>query len=166
MHVLGLPPAFVLSQDQTLKLNENFSPDWSLSLDESQAHLSHRLTTIRSMVYLENVTVRVSHRPHLRKKMAVRKDLRRPRFSFFRFNCQTANSIQRQPKAKTNRRLFVPTGQPGGCCHSFRRRSDARPPQSCRSDAVDGWCIRLPLSGVNTNFSFLRKTPVSSKRSL
>jgi hypothetical protein len=25
LHVLGLPPAFVLSQDQTLKLNENLS---------------------------------------------------------------------------------------------------------------------------------------------
>ena len=25
MHVLGLPPAFALSQDQTLKLDENFS---------------------------------------------------------------------------------------------------------------------------------------------
>jgi hypothetical protein len=24
LHVLSLPPAFVLSQDQTLKLNENF----------------------------------------------------------------------------------------------------------------------------------------------
>jgi hypothetical protein len=26
LHVLGLPPAFVLSQDQTLKLNENLVP--------------------------------------------------------------------------------------------------------------------------------------------
>ena len=25
LHVLGLPPAFALSQDQTLKLDENFS---------------------------------------------------------------------------------------------------------------------------------------------
>ena len=25
MHVLGLPPAFALSQDQTLKLDENFT---------------------------------------------------------------------------------------------------------------------------------------------
>ena len=25
MHVLGLPPAFALSQDQTLKLDENFA---------------------------------------------------------------------------------------------------------------------------------------------
>ena len=27
LHVLGLPPAFVLSQDQTLKLYENVEPD-------------------------------------------------------------------------------------------------------------------------------------------
>jgi hypothetical protein len=45
--VLGLPPAFVLSQDQTLKLNENLSPAGhlfrrliaDLYFDESQAHL-------------------------------------------------------------------------------------------------------------------------------
>ena len=29
LHVLGLPPAFALSQDQTLKLDENFETDWS-----------------------------------------------------------------------------------------------------------------------------------------
>jgi hypothetical protein len=27
--VLGLPPAFALSQDQTLRLDENFFPGWS-----------------------------------------------------------------------------------------------------------------------------------------
>jgi hypothetical protein len=30
--VLGLPPAFALSQDQTLKLDEKFIPDWSSRL--------------------------------------------------------------------------------------------------------------------------------------
>ena len=39
MHVLGLPPAFVLSQDQTLKLNENLVPAGHYLFDESQAHL-------------------------------------------------------------------------------------------------------------------------------
>ena len=29
MHVLSLPPAFVLSQDQTLRLNEIFIRHWS-----------------------------------------------------------------------------------------------------------------------------------------
>ena len=32
LHVLGLPPAFALSQDQTLKLDEKFIPDWSSRL--------------------------------------------------------------------------------------------------------------------------------------
>lgn len=41
LHVLGLPPAFVLSQDQTLRLNENLSLTGHSrsALDESQAHL-------------------------------------------------------------------------------------------------------------------------------
>ena len=39
LHVLGLPPAFVLSQDQTLKLNENLVPAGHYLYDESQAHL-------------------------------------------------------------------------------------------------------------------------------
>ena len=53
LHVLGLPPAFVLSQDQTLKLYEILSrlvtviklapecrtnPDNGHNVDESQAH--------------------------------------------------------------------------------------------------------------------------------
>ena len=32
LHVLGLPPAFALSQDQTLRLDEKFIPDWSSRL--------------------------------------------------------------------------------------------------------------------------------------
>jgi hypothetical protein len=35
LHVLSLPPAFALSQDQTLKLDENFEPAWSrITFDE------------------------------------------------------------------------------------------------------------------------------------
>jgi hypothetical protein len=60
--VLGLPPAFVLSQDQTLKLNENLAPAGHYLYDESQAHLlaNHRSA---SLVNLSYVTARVSHRP-------------------------------------------------------------------------------------------------------
>ena len=32
LHVLSLPPAFALSQDQTLKLDEKFNTDWSFRL--------------------------------------------------------------------------------------------------------------------------------------
>ena len=38
LHVLGLPPAFVLSQDQTLKLNEIFDRLWSLRILTSPKH--------------------------------------------------------------------------------------------------------------------------------
>jgi hypothetical protein len=60
--VLGLPPAFVLSQDQTLKLNENLVPAGHYLYDESQAHLpaNHRSANLVNLSY---VTARVSHRP-------------------------------------------------------------------------------------------------------
>ena len=62
LHVLGLPPAFVLSQDQTLKLNENLVPAGHYLYDESQAHLpaNHRFANLVNLSY---VTARVSHRP-------------------------------------------------------------------------------------------------------
>ena len=62
LHVLGLPPAFVLSQDQTLKLNENLAPAGHYLYDESQAHLpaNHRFANLVNLSY---VTARVSHRP-------------------------------------------------------------------------------------------------------
>ena len=59
LHVLGLPPAFVLSQDQTLKLNEICSRLVTISLDESRTHsLQNDLPHDKSkrMVF-ENVTV-------------------------------------------------------------------------------------------------------------
>ena len=46
LHVLGTPPAFVLSQDQTLKFDSmlsNFSPCVLLSVLESTSHLSKHL---------------------------------------------------------------------------------------------------------------------------
>jgi hypothetical protein len=74
--VLGLPPAFVLSQDQTLKLNENLAPAGHYLYDESQAHLpaNHRSANLVNLSY---VTARVSHRPqtlYLNIMHTVRKD--------------------------------------------------------------------------------------------
>ncbi len=53
LHVLSLPPAFVLSQDQTLKFNLKINPDWSLKsrapkgpailIDEFQTHPLRKL---------------------------------------------------------------------------------------------------------------------------
>ena len=53
LHVLGLPPAFVLSQDQTLKLYEIRCLTSHISIDESQAHSQQPHGA--AMVYLENV---------------------------------------------------------------------------------------------------------------
>ena len=63
-------------------------PDWSLyTLDESQAHslTSHDV----AMVYSDKRDSQSISRWHLHKG-DTRKDIRRPRFSFFRFKCQTA----------------------------------------------------------------------------
>jgi hypothetical protein len=38
LHVLGLPPAFALSQDQTLKLDENFFPADHVSHGDASTH--------------------------------------------------------------------------------------------------------------------------------
>jgi hypothetical protein len=44
--VLGLPPAFALSQDQTLKLDEKFKTDWSSRLRKiSRFDEVHQLIT-------------------------------------------------------------------------------------------------------------------------
>ena len=57
LHVLGLPPAFVLSQDQTLKLYENFEPASHCHktdtlqehiFDESQAHPNIQASQLKS----------------------------------------------------------------------------------------------------------------------
>ena len=46
LHVLGMPPAFVLSQDQTLKFNLGF-PSIALSVDErSKLIINYELTEI------------------------------------------------------------------------------------------------------------------------
>ena len=74
--MLGLPPAFVLSQDQTLKLNENLVPAGHYLYDESQAHLpaNHRFANLVNLSY---VTARVSRQPqtlYLNIMHTVRKD--------------------------------------------------------------------------------------------
>jgi hypothetical protein len=90
LHVLGLPPAFVLSQDQTLKLYLRFySRLVTVSIDESQAHLNIASQLIPKGV-LKNVTVDSLSTVPNPERLSTRKEYRRPRFSFFRFKCQTA----------------------------------------------------------------------------
>jgi hypothetical protein len=90
--VLGLPPAFALSQDQTLKLDENFSR-LVTTFDEVPPTSSARLLARITGVDLKRVPPK--SRPAAPcKGFPAHGDgpqgLRRPRFSFFRFTCQTA----------------------------------------------------------------------------
>ena len=49
LHVLSLPPAFALSQDQTLKLDENFRSRLITTFDEVPP-ISHPLAQTEAMV--------------------------------------------------------------------------------------------------------------------
>ena len=93
MHVLGLPPAFALSQDQTLKLDE---------IDSGRSHVLTRSIHSNRLLGWCDVPLNVDRQSlfHDRspsgegKAFSVRgsgpQGLRRPRFSFFRFTFQTA----------------------------------------------------------------------------
>jgi hypothetical protein len=88
LHVLGLPPAFALSQDQTLKLDENFSRPITtfdevplLSLARQGVDLKRRPPKSRPAAPFEDIRLHSGRGAQ---------GLRRPRFSFFRFTCQTA----------------------------------------------------------------------------
>jgi hypothetical protein len=122
LHVLSLPPAFVLSQDQTLKLNENLSPagHFFRRLSTSPKHTFAVNESFTASMNLSYVTARVSHsRPHCRdSNVSGPQGLRRPRFSSFRFNCQTAKTIQaKQSKQRVSGRppvypiLFAQTSE-------------------------------------------------------
>ena len=105
LHVLGLPPAFALSQDQTLKLDE---------IDSGRSHVLTRSTTPTDRAFglapksskepvrcTLNVDRQVSSMTAPQKGCPFRgggpQGLRRPRFSFFRFTCQTARRSWRSP---------------------------------------------------------------------
>ena len=90
LHVLGLPPAFVLSQDQTLKLNENSSRHLGRTFDEDHDPMKPRNRNPDApQVWLPwNVNRRsLSSETHPRSRSSkgqVAQGPRRPRFSFFR----------------------------------------------------------------------------------
>ena len=46
LHVLSLPPAFALSQDQTLKLDENFYPASHSRFDEVHHLIAHAISDV------------------------------------------------------------------------------------------------------------------------
>ena len=94
--MLGLPPAFALSQDQTLKLDENFSRLVTtfdevprLPMSAKRTHDLHRTHACRlhDKVLPETSTAEVSSMTALQQGCPYRsggpQGLRRPRFSFF-----------------------------------------------------------------------------------
>ena len=143
LHVLGLPPAFVLSQDQTLKLNEILIADWSLYLLlTSPKHTRSRLTA-HAMVYLDNVTVRVS----LVAFPFLEKPARTPPSTFLFLPIQLSNSVfigvGLHPKQSN---LLLPTNRPGdGHPRSSRRSRSASAAQG--SVAVSGGYIGRGTGG-------------------
>src|SRR5262249_379784 len=104
LHVLGLPPAFALSQDQTLKLDEIFIPADHLcacqALGRCQFAEVHPMI-FRSAVYLKRVPPKSLPKPPSAKNCFPQEGdpqgPRRPRFSFFRFTFQTARGPWRTP---------------------------------------------------------------------
>jgi hypothetical protein len=123
LHVLSLPPAFVLSQDQTLTLNEILVPTGHFSaqkvgrciLDEFQTHPPQKksaarpphdgparlpskrdefLKRDRQLSLRTSISGSVpSSRPELNPTTEVPQGPRRPRLSFFRCDCQTARRL-------------------------------------------------------------------------
>jgi hypothetical protein len=70
LHVLGLPPAFVLSQDQTLKLDENLF--WLVTVFEYISKLMHNLTSPKhtclrasSKITMNLINVTAKSLPHI-----------------------------------------------------------------------------------------------------
>ena len=88
LHVLSLPPAFVLSQDQTLMLRIRF---WHYLVTLELTRTSHDRKTViperttKQSVYshFKNVTAKVSFQTTRHQCLIIRAPTRRPRFSFF-----------------------------------------------------------------------------------
>ena len=95
LHVLSLPPAFVLSQDQTLKFKE-------FNLD---CHYIDRASLPTSVSTSRDELKNVDHgrlSTHSCPKTA-RKDNRRLRFSFSRFTCQRAEHHLARTRRRSRR---------------------------------------------------------------
>src|SRR3954471_10985355 len=102
LHVLSLPPAFALSQDQTLKLDLKLLNRLITTFDEVPPYLPPSIHIEDDPIFVRrswcNLCKRVPPKSFVQPqplKTEVFSDrdsqgLRRPRFSFFIFTCQTA----------------------------------------------------------------------------
>ena len=112
LHVLGLPPAFVLSQDQTLKLNEIFDRLWSLRIIDRVPStliiqpISRPARQLASLIKRSTAEVSFRSSSYLDKPQGHR----RLRFSFFLFTCQTTDDSHIVESSKPNRP--IPTSHP------------------------------------------------------
>jgi hypothetical protein len=152
--------------------------DHIITLDESQAHLTNRLTADQSVVYSENVTVRVSLRrnPHkeprpqghppstllfLPIQLSNSKPTRGPGKQSIPQNSSQAN----KPKPKFRRRSNVPTNRSQAT--NLRSKTKKRPhPPLTRSAAVDECLIRRQVRPVNAVLKNFRTFVVSLQKPL
>jgi hypothetical protein len=120
--VLSLPPAFALSQDQTLKLDLKLLNRLITTFDEVPPYLSPAIHIEGDDgVTFETCTAEVfrpaptPENPSPKTQFSSHRDsqgLRRPRFSFFIFTCQTArvrrpNFPSRKPREELIRRQIT-----------------------------------------------------------
>ena len=125
MHVLSLPPAFALSQDQTLKL---YSRHLIIGSVITFSTLRHRCRSVIDGVHIGTTKAETSEAPCELPEKRVTAEVsfgsnrspipqgpRRPRFPFFLFTCQRARSCDpgREPQPTTLRQTdkTFPAGQ-------------------------------------------------------
>ena len=114
LHVLSLPPAFVLSQDQTLMFKE-FFPEITSSLDE--VHSNHSLAGTTETVLIQETCLPdlalLGTQPTPWDQSRTECPKRRPRFSFFLFTCQRTerNQAPQYVTSRAHRTLICQTRQ-------------------------------------------------------
>jgi hypothetical protein len=137
LHVLGLPPAFVLSQDQTLKLRfdsdialEGISSKGSLRFDEFPTNMKRRnpfgITRNTPIGFLKTQDRQsLDARP---PKRTSTQGLRRLRFPFFILQCQRAGGHEANPIPEPPMEANPPLGVNDS--RSSSRRLEPAPPLS------------------------------------
>jgi hypothetical protein len=117
LHVLSLPPAFALSQDQTLRLDENLKPAGHVTFDEVHHDVLPQLALRSNAVctFYENVYRRSLFRPRL-LQIALRGDTARKDHAVH--VSLSSDSLVKQPGP---REVPTPYGE-------RRRAIEARPP--------------------------------------
>jgi hypothetical protein len=109
--VLSLPPAFVLSQDQTLRLNQKSSIRLYLVTLKADTHRCASLD--REPILSSPKAKKISVSKRVRRKTLASpttpkgrpQDVRRPRFSFFHIRLSKSGEQSSQPKPEDHKTL-------------------------------------------------------------